>query len=703
MTGQQLELAAGKLQKAVKLTLARIIRGADSEGAVYFSYDKTLGQGVEKLLGGAVVTINGKTQIRVEVEKLRQLQSVVTSMGAKEFMGDMSAAGIDVQHHFSGVVQTVGILFALAHTPTKSLVIGGRTVQTDEALESYTRQAFLPGSDHYVVEPSITLRINQYIKFVAGAGAEYIHYARDLGRDMAGLAVVGNTPDKLRATGHVQVTWQPEGDAGRYSLGGRMTDGKIAVTASAGYYVAPGVRAELGAEHEVIGGHGTRVLSRVVFETGPHKHEGYSALFGKNDGKFAPLNIEDVEKSHLGDIMGTFKPEYGNPIERESLTSVTDNVAPKTSISSCTAGNNNVDCVLSLSNETKPVTVYYKVVARGTTVTAASLISTGLSTSMTKGVDKTVSVSGLSSGTDYTMFEVAKDQAGNISAVQKKDFTTTSPSPGPGPTPAPTVTAATASGLTSTGVTCNFNVDKAGDTWCVAVPTGTVPDVAVIKAGTKVTKGAASAVAAAITGLTASTVYDLWTVANNGTDSTPVKGATFTTAAPAATAPTLSGVSCNAATATGCTLNITTDKASDLYGLAVLTGSPQPTDAAIKAGTHLVAGAAGAFSGAIAGLANETTYDIWTIGTTGGVDSVAAKAAGTITTLGTAATTTSLTNSATDAVKTTVNVAIDKGATINVYISTNAVENAATILASGTTIDGTAGAGTYHTTISGLS
>ena len=211
---QRIELAAVGYRNALKITLDKIIKlGDKSEGAVYFEYDKSLKSGIEKILGGAVVNVNGKILIRVEGERLKMLSNEITSMGAQNFMEDMYAGGTEVDYRVDGsLLRTIGLMVAYAHTPNQKFNLSTYNTQDDEEIQTWVKQIFFPGSDHVTIEPKAELRLSKFIKLVVSVGGDFIRYSKNIGDDAAGNSVTGNDKNKFTLTGSGIFTWQPQGD-----------------------------------------------------------------------------------------------------------------------------------------------------------------------------------------------------------------------------------------------------------------------------------------------------------------------------------------------------------------------------------------------------------------------------------------------------------------------------------------------------------
>ncbi|NNM29550.1 MAG: hypothetical protein HKO57_08510, partial [Akkermansiaceae bacterium] len=189
--------------------------------------------------------------------------------------------------------------------------------------------------------------------------------------------------------------------------------------------------------------------------------------------------------------------------------------------------------------------------------------------------------------------------------------------------------------VTAIGATARARIDEDGTAYFVVVPDGaTAPSAAEVKAGTASGGGAAvdsGSIAltantentGAITGLSASTAYDVYLIAEDGVpnlQATPVKiDIENIPPAWAATYPQVDSV-----TATGATARAEIDEDGTAYFVVVPDGASAPDAAEVKAGTASGGGAAvdsGSIvltantenTGAITGLADGTAYDVYFI------------------------------------------------------------------------------------------
>ena len=196
-------------------------------------------------------------------------------------------------------------------------------------------------------------------------------------------------------------------------------------------------------------------------------------------------------------------------------------------------------------------TFYGVVVADGATAPSAAQIEAGNDSTDSSALDSDsqamtalsggqMEFTGLSSETAYDCYVVGKDSAGNYSTVVKVDVTTADVTP-----PTFSVAAAAAS-VTASGLTATATLNENGDMWAVVVADGaTAPSVAQVKAGNDSTDSSAlasgsdlassTAKSIALTGLSASTAYDLYVVASDesSNDQAAVTKVDFTTSAAA--------------------------------------------------------------------------------------------------------------------------------------------------------------------------
>ncbi len=303
---------------------------------------------------------------------------------------------------------------------------------------------------------------------------------------------------------------------------------------------------------------------------------------------------------------------------------------------------------------------YYIVLADGATAPSAAQVKAGQdSTSTAVAADKkgdfaltanteaTANLTGLAASTAYDMFVIAEDGSSNLTAVAKVDVTTTV---------APDTTAPTfASGYPKTAnVTHNaldllVKANENGKAYYIVLADGaTAPSAAQVKAGQDSTSTAVAAdkkgdfaltanteATANLTGLAASTAYDMFVIAEDGSSNLTAvaKVDVTTTVAPDTTAPTFASGYPKTANVTHNALDLLA-KANEngkAHYIVLADGATAPSAAQVKAGqdstgTAVAADKKGDFALAanteatanLTGLAASTAYDIFVIAEDGG-------------------------------------------------------------------------------------
>ncbi len=193
------------------------------------------------------------------------------------------------------------------------------------------------------------------------------------------------------------------------------------------------------------------------------------------------------------------------------------------------------------------------------------------------------------------------------------------------------IIAASVTAIAQTAATLNATADKTGTGhWIVVTAGSTPPTPAQIVAGTytpmigSLVASGSGAMAAAntsypfsLTGLTIGTTYDVYVVAEDGTQMSSEWKLTFTTLGAGLTA----GIGATNVTETAATLNGWASLAGSTgYWIVVPTGSPVPTTAEVMTGTYggtVIASGSGALPNAsivvpfpCSGLTHSTTYDV---------------------------------------------------------------------------------------------
>ncbi len=254
-------------------------------------------------------------------------------------------------------------------------------------------------------------------------------------------------------------------------------------------------------------------------------------------------------------------------------------------------------------------TYYYVVYPAADAAPDAVTVKGGTSGAAIAGANS-FGVTGLSASTDYTVYVVVEDGAGNTSDIADIDFTTSAAAD----TTAPTLSSTSADGLSASGATIHFTSDEAGTYYYVVYPAAdAAPDAATVKGGTS---GAAIAGANSfsVTGLSASTDYTVYVVVEDGAGNTSaIADIDFTTsAATDTTAPTLSSTSADGLSASGATIHFTSDEAGTYYYVVYPAADAAPDAATIKGGTSGAA-IAGANSFGVTGLSASTDYTVYVV------------------------------------------------------------------------------------------
>ena len=303
---------------------------------------------------------------------------------------------------------------------------------------------------------------------------------------------------------------------------------------------------------------------------------------------------------------------------------------------------------------------YYIVLADGATAPSAAQVKAGQDNSGTavaadkKGdfalaanTEASANVTGLAASTAYDIFVVAEDGSNNLTAVEKVDVTT----PAAPDTTAPTF----ASGYPKTAnVTHNaldllVKANENGKAYYIVLADGaTAPSAAQVKAGQDSTSTAVAVdkkgdfaltanteATANLTGLAASTAYDMFVIAEDGSSNLTAvaKVDVTTTVAPDTTAPTFASGYPKTANVTHNALDLLA-KANEngkAHYIVLADGATAPSAAQVKAGqdstgTAVAADKKGDFALAanteatanLTGLAASTAYDIFVIAEDGG-------------------------------------------------------------------------------------
>lgn len=255
------------------------------------------------------------------------------------------------------------------------------------------------------------------------------------------------------------------------------------------------------------------------------------------------------------------------------------------------------------TNEADGTLYYYA--STNATETAATVVASGSSQSVTTTGVQNVSFSGLSTGTTYYAHYVQDDSDLNRSArVSSSSFTTDTPD-----TTAPTLTSPTGTKTGQTTASGTVSTNEANGTlYRLASTNATETAATVIAAALSQAVSATGVQNVSFTGLTAATTYYAHYVHRDAAsnDSSVASSASFTTdAAPDETAPTLSDPTAYASGPTTASGTVTTNEATGtLYFLR--NNSATATDVAVKAGLSQAVTAAGIQMVNVTGLTAST-------------------------------------------------------------------------------------------------
>ena len=184
----------------------------------------------------------------------------------------------------------------------------------------------------------------------------------------------------------------------------------------------------------------------------------------------------------------------------------------------------------------------------GTTTTYGSQTASTSAGSGSAAVNVNAAVTGLTAGTLYHFRLVATSSAGSTNGADLTFTTTTAQSP-------PTVTTSAASSVGQTGATLNGSVNPNGQATTYYFQYGTTTSYGSQTASTSAGSGSADVpVNAAVSGLTAGTLYHFRLVATNGAGTTNGADMTFTTTT-AQSPPTVTTSAASSVSQTGATLN----------------------------------------------------------------------------------------------------------------------------------------------------
>ncbi len=257
---------------------------------------------------------------------------------------------------------------------------------------------------------------------------------------------------------------------------------------------------------------------------------------------------------------------------------------------------------------------YYQIRVAAAAAPTLAEMQAGSSWPMSANGAVTQFISGLTAATNYKIYFVAKDAAGNVQAAVQNVAVTTAAAPDV--TPPVTGSGPSVSGTTHNATTLSVTINEAGTGYyLVKAAAAAAPTVAEVQAGTSFAMTANTAATQAISGLTASTAYKIYFVAKDaaGNVQAAVQNvAVTTTAAPDVTPPvTGSGPSVGSITDTGAIMSVTINEAGTGYFLVKPTIDPAPTKSQVLAGTSFAMTANTAATQAFTGLMASTGYTIY--------------------------------------------------------------------------------------------
>ncbi|MEN6350795.1 MAG: Ig-like domain-containing protein [Syntrophomonas sp.] len=249
-------------------------------------------------------------------------------------------------------------------------------------------------------------------------------------------------------------------------------------------------------------------LVRLATEAAPTdaevKNSGNTGTANANADNSITLSVLSASTEYTVYIVETDK--YLNQSNRLSVSFTPDNTAPTLSLVSVSDVSASGAAVTFTSDEAG---TYYCLAVSATFVpTVLQVQNYGTSGNAIAGSGNNISVTGLSDSTEYTVYVVQTDAAGNLSDLYSVSFST---SEGADQT-APRLSWISSNGVSSSGATVTFTSDEAGTYYYLACPsTLTAPTTAEVKkSGTSGTAKAGSGNNITITGLSASTEYTVY-------------------------------------------------------------------------------------------------------------------------------------------------------------------------------------------------
>ncbi|OYT91539.1 MAG: hypothetical protein CFE43_12930 [Burkholderiales bacterium PBB3] len=235
----------------------------------------------------------------------------------------------------------------------------------------------------------------------------------------------------------------------------------------------------------------------------------------------------------------TYNPALDTWTLRTSLLgSTSTRAAPDTTAPLTTAG---PSLATAATDTTATITVtlneagtgYYLVLPATRAAPTPAAVLAGTTVALAAASPGSIRLSGLTASTAYTLYFVAKDTAGNVqAALQSLAFSTTA---APDLTAPVTTAGPAATGITSSAATLSVTLNEAGSGYYLLQAAGAAaPSVAAVKAGTSLALAANVAGSASLSGLSASTAYKLYFVAQDtaGNVQAAVQSVAFSTIAP---------------------------------------------------------------------------------------------------------------------------------------------------------------------------
>lgn len=397
--------------------------------------------------------------------------------------------------------------------------------------------------------------------------------------------------------------------------------------------------------------------------------------------------------------------DYRAPRSYFGSTVPVDNTAPTLSAASASSTGANTATGSITTGEGNGT--LYCLASTASTATATAVKGSAFSQAVSSTGAKNFSITGLTAATTYYLHFLHRDAAGNDSAVlSSASFTTAAATD----TTAPTLSSPTATQTGSTTASGSVSTNEANGQLYRMVSANATETAATVKAANLITNVTATgAQAVSFSGLAAGTQYYAHYLHRDaaGNDSTVANSGAFTTAAAAdTTAPTLSSPTATLTGATSATGTVSTNEANGiLYCLfSTITTS---TAAQVKASTmSKTVSSSGVQSFDATGLTPGVTYYAHFVHVdASGNESAKATSSGiAVPAAGdtTAPTLSSATGTQTGATTASGSVSTNEGnGTLYRYVSTNAAETAATVIAANLT-SAVSAPGTQNVSFTGL-